>query len=81
MLVDANGMARVAGLGSAFNPSQNHPAWSAMDAEMVFYGTAPELVRLRPPISSAQTTKDSDIYALAILAWEVSYSPSTVSKH
>lgn len=75
VLVDANGTARIAGLGSAFIPSQNHAAWSAMDAELLFYGTAPELVRPRPPKSRAKTTKGGDIYAFAVLAWEVSCLP------
>ncbi|KAF9649991.1 kinase-like protein [Thelephora ganbajun] len=70
ILIDLNGTARIAGLGSAFVPSQNHVAWSEMDAELLFYGTAPELVRPHPPESRIQTTKESDIYAFALLAWE-----------
>jgi hypothetical protein len=74
ILVDLDGSARVAGLGSAFVPSQHHPTWSGMDAELLFYGAAPELVRLQPP-ASIRTTKESDVYAFALLAWEVSFLP------
>jgi len=62
-------------LGSAFVPSQNHVSWSEMDAELLFYGSAPELVHPNPPKSRIRTTKESDVYAFALLAWEVSYSP------
>lgn len=75
ILVGLDGTARIAGLGSAFIPSQNHVTWAEMDAELLFYGTAPELVRPNPRKSSTRTTKESDVYAFAILAWEVSYLP------
>ena len=75
ILVDSNGTARLAGLGSAFIPSRNHATWSAMDAELLSYGTAPELVRPNPPSSSVLTSKESDIYAFAVLAWEVCRFP------
>jgi hypothetical protein len=78
MLVDLDGKARIAGLGSAFISSQNHATWSEMDAELLFYGTAPELARPNPLGSSTQTTKESDIYAFAVLAWEVNYFPLTL---
>jgi hypothetical protein len=79
VLVDLDGTARIGGLGSAFIPSKNHATWSEMDAELLFYGTAPELARPNPPESRIKTTKESDIYAFALLMWEVSYSPLTVS--
>ena len=50
-----------------------------MDAELLFYGTAPELVRPNPPESRIKTTKESDIYAFALLMWEVSCSPPMLS--
>ena len=78
ILVDSNRTARIAGLGSAFIPSQNHATWSAMDAELLFYGTAPELVRPKPPRSRVLTSKESDIYAFAVLAWEVCHFPPTL---
>lgn len=74
-MVDLDGTARIGGLGSAFVPSQNHPSWSEMDAELLFYGTAPEQVRPNPPKSRIRTTKESDIYAFALLMWEVSCPP------
>jgi len=80
ILVGHDGTARIAGLGSAFVPSQNHAAWSEMDAELLFYGTAPELVRLRSPRSRIRTTRESDVYAFAILAWEVSCFPQRSSR-
>lgn len=79
ILVDRDGTARIGGLGSAFVPSQNHATWSEMDAELLFYGTAPELVRPNPPEFRIETTKESDIYAFALLMWEVSYSPPILS--
>ncbi|KAF9651701.1 kinase-like protein [Thelephora ganbajun] len=71
ILIDLNGTAHIAGLGSAFVPSQNHAAWSEMDVELLFYGTAPELMCPRPPGSRIRTTKECDIYAFALLAWEL----------
>lgn len=71
--MDRDGAARIAGLGSAFISTQNHGTWSEMDAELLSYGSAPELVRPNTPESRTQTTKKSDIYAFGLLAWEVSY--------
>ena len=46
-----------------------------MDAEVPSYGSAPELVRPNPPGTRIKTTKESDIYAFSLLAWEVCYLP------
>ncbi|KAF9782225.1 kinase-like domain-containing protein [Thelephora terrestris] len=70
VLVDCDGAARIAGLGSAFVP-KNHGIWSERDADLRSYGTAPELLRPDPPQSRPQPTKESDIYAFALLAWEL----------
>lgn len=80
ILVDLDGTARIAGLGSAHIPSQNHHTWSEIDAELLFYGTAPELVRPHPLESRIRTTKESDVYAFALLTWEVSYFPATLCR-
>ena len=48
-----------------------------MDAEVPFYGSAPELVRPNPSGTRIKTTKESDIYAFSLLAWEVCYLPLT----
>lgn len=44
-----------------------------MDAELLFYGSAPELSRPGPYTHRMQTTKKSDMYAFGLLAWEVNY--------
>jgi hypothetical protein len=80
VLVDCDGAARIAGLGSAFVP-KNHGIWSERDADLRSYGTAPELLRPDPPQSRPQPTKESDIYAFALLAWEVSYFYRRSFKH
>ena len=75
ILVDLDGTARIAGFGSAFVPSKHHPTWLDMDTEPLYYGTAPELIDLDPPGSRIKTTKESDIYTFALLAWEVCCFP------
>ena len=80
-MVDRDGAARIAGLGSAFISTQNHGTWSEMDAELLSYGSAPELVRPNTSASKIQTTKKSDIYAFGLLAWEVSHVYRRSSKH
>ena len=77
-MVDSNGTARISGFGSVFILSQNHATLSAMDEELLFYGTAPELLHPRPQRSSAQTSKEADAYAFAVLAWEVSHVSPTL---
>jgi hypothetical protein len=44
-----------------------------MDAELLFYGSAPELARPGPYTRRMRTTKESDMYAFGLLAWEVNY--------
>ena len=75
ILVDLYGTARIGGLGSAFVASRNHATWSEMDAKLSLHGTAPESVRPNPLESGIRTTKESDVYAFALLAWEVSCLP------
>lgn len=73
ILVDFDGTARIAGLGSAFISTQNDNTSSELDTEAPSYGTAPELVFPTPLESVIQTTKESDIYAFGLLAWEASH--------
>lgn len=68
ILVDSSRSARVAGLGVASN-------WSPMpgvDIDRSFYGAAPELVYpQRFGLTDSGATKESDVYAFGVLAWEV----------
>jgi len=69
ILVDADGHARVAGLGATFLP----PATPGVDVDRFFHGAAPELVHpQRLGLADTGITKDSDMYAFGVLAWEVS---------
>lgn len=79
ILVGPDDAARIAGLGSALVSRQKDHMWSEIDEEILSYGTAPELVR--PTKSRIQKSKKSDIYAFALLAWEVIHSPQYSLKH
>ena len=69
ILIDAEGHARIAGLGTALLPF-NMPR---VDIDRLFHGAAPELVDPQHfGTSNAGATKASDVYAFAILSWEVS---------
>lgn len=72
-MVDRHGTAYIAGLGSASIPTQICSTWLDIDAEALSYATAPEFMRSNPPESRIQKTKQSDIYAFALTAWEVTY--------
>ena len=69
ILIDARGRVYVAGFGVAFLQSP----MPGVDIDRFFHGTAPELVNCQS-IESISTgiTKDSDVYAFSVLAWEVS---------
>lgn len=69
ILIDSEEHARIAGLGAALIPSPMPGVY----IDRFFHGAAPELVhpqRARP--SDTGATKASDVYAFAVLAWEVS---------
>jgi hypothetical protein len=69
ILVDANGDACVAGLGIAFHPFD----MPSGGTDLYLHGFAPELVD--PSLSGLTRfprTKNSDVYAFGVLAWEVS---------
>lgn len=71
ILVDSDGHARVAGLGAAYISS----LIPGLDVDEFFeaHGSAPELVHSRRSGSgSARATKESDIHAFGVLAYEVS---------
>lgn len=72
ILIDAHGHARVAGLGVSFLSS---PV-PGVDVDRFFHGTAPELVDpQRFGLTDTRTTKESDVYAFGVMAWEVSPKP------
>lgn len=69
ILVDPQGHARIAGLGVALISSP----MPGVDIDRFFHGAAPELVNPQHVGSSGTgATKASDVYALAVMAWEVS---------
>jgi serine/threonine protein kinase len=69
ILVDASRRARVAGLGVAFHRSP----MPGVEIDRSFYGAAPELVNpQRFGLADGGATKESDVYAFGVLAWEVS---------
>ena len=69
ILVDSSRNARVAGLGVASNRSP----MPEVEIDRSFYGAAPELVYpQRFGLTDSGATKESDIYAFGVLAWEVS---------
>lgn len=66
--MDNDGRARIAGLGTAFTTS----ATLAVDVDPSFHGAAPELIDPRRwGFSSARATLATDVYAFAVLAWQV----------
>jgi len=68
ILVDASGHARVAGLGAASLPSST----PRVDVDRFFHGAAPELVDPGSfGLTDTGATKDSDMYAFGVLAFEV----------
>ena len=69
ILIDPEGHARIAGLGVALISS---PV-PGVDIDRSFHGAAPELVDPQH-VGSSNTgaTKASDVYAFAVLSWEVS---------
>ena len=69
ILIDAHGNARIAGLGVACLQS----ATSVVDIDRFFHGAAPELVYPQSSgLIDTGPTKESDMYAFGVLAWEVS---------
>lgn len=71
ILVDLDGTARIAGLGSA-HTSGHAMVWPETSVEWPSRGSAPELAYPEElGLSHPQTSKASDIYAFGILAWEV----------
>jgi len=75
VLVDSEGIPRIAGLGSAF--VQSSPvAWSEDSFELTRC-SAPELVNAGAfGMSKAQTTKASDMYAFGVIAYQVTHPPA-----
>ena len=69
ILVNAGGHTRIAGLGTASIP----PDLLWVDVDRFFHGAAPELIDpQRFGFVGTEITKASDIYALGVIAWEVS---------
>jgi hypothetical protein len=72
-LVDLDGTARIAGLGSALILGRSTTARSAMSVEGLFRGSAPELMYPEElGLSYPRNSKASDVYAFGVLAWEAS---------
>ena len=72
ILVDLDGTARIAGLGSALILDQTTPR-SEMSVEWLFRGSAPELMCPQEfGLSFPYNSKPSDIFAFGVLAWEAS---------
>lgn len=71
ILVDLDGTARIAGLGSAHTLG-HATVWLEMSVEWPSRGSAPELAYPEElGLPYPRTSKASDIYAFGILAWEV----------
>ena len=79
VLIDDDGHVRIAGLGAASVPS----TVSGVDIDRFFHGAAPELIDpQRFGFVDTGSTKESDIYAFGIIAWQVSRLDSNSSgKH
>ena len=72
ILVNARGHVRLTGLGVSFLSS----AMPGVGIDRFFHGTAPELADpQRFGLTNTGTTKESDVYAFGVLAWDV--SPTT----
>jgi len=68
VLVDSDGRAHIAGLATAFIPSNMF----GEDVDRSVPGTAPELIDARPwGFTDTGATTASDMYAFSVLAWEV----------
>ena len=71
-----DGRAYIAGLGAASTPS----TVLAVDVDRSFHGAAPELIApQRFRLANTRPTTASDVYAFAILAWEVSIERTNLS--
>jgi len=69
ILIDPEGHARIAGFGVALILS----SLPGVEIDRFFHGAAPELVDPQNAgWSSTGATKASDVYAFAVLSWEVS---------
>lgn len=69
ILIDSGGHAHIAGLGAALFPS----TMPGVDIDTFFHGAAPELVDPQHfGMSDSRATKASDMYAFAVVSWEVS---------
>ena len=72
--MDNDGHARIGGLGTAFVISATPTA----DADASFYGAAPELIDPRRwGFTGARATTATDVFAFAVLAWEVGMKLAT----
>jgi len=70
--VDGDGHVRISGLGAASVISIMPTA----DIDRSFHGVAPELIDPRRwGLSDIGATMASDVYAFAVLAWEVRMEP------
>jgi len=66
--VNGGGHARIAGLGTAFIPSTT----PTVDVNQSSHSIAPELIDPRRwGVNNTEATVASDVYAFALLAWEV----------
>lgn len=71
VLVDLDGTARIAGLGSALIIGNTTPLSEEMSAEWLFRGSAPELMYPQEfGLSCPRNSKPGDVYAFGVLAWE-----------
>lgn len=69
-MVDLDGTARIAGLGSAVTLDRT-TARPEMSAEWLFRGSAPELVHPEEfGLSGSPNLKACDVYAFGMLSWE-----------
>ena len=74
ILVDLDGTAQIAGLGSALILGHT-TTQSETSVEWSFRGSAPELMYPEEfGLSHPQNSKASDVYAFGVLAWEARVS-------